>query len=194
METREIEVTEMMARVSRYAELKPLEIQQTSPAPLEVLDLIYSRELLPVIGLEQGESALADAPPIRGAAGMTMTLARCPSGTGPGLHSHRETFETFTVLQGRFEFCWGDAGEHSVILDTFDTISIPPRCCRAFRNVSDEMGLVQVVITGGVHDMNDLDFHPEIGRSVTEAAPDFRRMLDERGIRFSAGLPDEGPA
>lgn len=190
MRTREIAPSEMLARVSRYSELEPLKIQQSAPAPLPVLDLIYSRELLPVIGLEDGESALADAPPIRGAAGMTMTLARCPAGTGPGLHNHRETFETFTVLQGRFEFSWGDSGENSVELDTFDTISIPPGCCRAFRNISDDMGLVQVLITGGVHDMNDLDFHPAIGESVERDAPEFRRLLDQKGISFTAGLPD----
>lgn len=190
MKTIEITPSEMDARVSRYADLEALKIQQMSPAPLPVLDLIYSRELLPVIGLEEGESALADAPPIRGAAGMTMTLARCPAGTGPGLHSHRDTFETFTVLQGRFEFCWGDSGEHSVRLDTFDTISIPPGCCRAFRNISQDTGLVQVLITGGSHDKNDLDFHPEIGKSVARNAPAFRKLLDEKGISFTAGLPD----
>lgn len=186
MGTREIALEEMEERISRYSTLQPLKIQQNSTAPIDVLDLIYSRELLPVIGLDEGESALTDDPPIRGAGGMTMTLARCPSGTGPGLHSHQDTFETFTVLAGQFEFAWGDSGEQSVLLDTFDTISIPPRCCRAFKNVSEVEGLLQVLITGGVHDMNDINFHPEIGRAVKKNSPDFRDQLDKRGMKFTA--------
>ncbi|MCH2411205.1 cupin domain-containing protein [Myxococcota bacterium] len=186
MGTREITPKEMDERISRYSKLQPLKIQQEAQAPLEVLDMIYSRELLPVIGLEEGESALTDAPPIRGAAGMTMTLARCPSGTGPGLHSHQDTYETFTVLSGKFEFVWGDSGEHSVLLDTFDTISVPPRCCRAFKNISKEDGLLQVLITGGVHDMNDINFHPDIGRAVSQGSPEFKTQLDKRGMQFTA--------
>jgi quercetin dioxygenase-like cupin family protein len=38
---------------------------------------------------------------------MTVTLAVCPPGTGPGLHTHHQTCETFTVLPGSFCFTWG---------------------------------------------------------------------------------------
>ena len=57
MGTREITPKEMDERISRYSKLQPLKIQQEAQAPLDVLDMIYSRELLPVIGLEEGESA-----------------------------------------------------------------------------------------------------------------------------------------
>ena len=46
---------------------------RTDPAiPLEALDVIYSRRLLPVLGLEGGaETAVSSAAPIVGAAGIT---------------------------------------------------------------------------------------------------------------------------
>ena len=93
-----------------------------------------------------------------------MAIGVCPPGTGPSLHAHQQTYETFTVLKGRFEFTWGGSGEHSVVLEPFDTMSVPPCIHRAFKNVSDEEGALQVVITGGLHDRYDIQF----ARSTTE--------------------------
>ena len=42
------------------------------------------------------------------------------------MHSHRQTYETFTVAQGRFEVSWNDDGSGSIILELFDTVSFPP--------------------------------------------------------------------
>lgn len=101
----------------------------------EILDLIYARKLLPVVGLEgDANTPVSDAAPIRGAAGMTITYTICPPGQGPSLHAHDRTFESRAVCRGRLEVRWGDTGEHSVVLEEFDTISVPPKVCRAFRN------------------------------------------------------------
>ncbi len=115
---------------------------------------------------------------------MTMTLARCPPGQGPALHSHDQTYETFTVLQGRFEVTWNDDGRDTVVLEPFDTISVPPKVCRAFRNVGDTQGVLQVIITGGVHDMNDIDMVPEVGRRLE--ALGVRDRFDAVGLTFTA--------
>ena len=53
-------------------------------------------------------------------------------------------------------------------LGLLDTISVPPGVCRAFRNISDEEGILQVVISGGVHDMSDIDFPEAIGDRLGE--------------------------
>jgi quercetin dioxygenase-like cupin family protein len=98
-----------------------------------------------------------------------MTYAVCPPGQGPELHTHHETWETFTVMKGRFRFSWGECGEESVELDPFDVLSIPPGVCRAFRNICDEEAVVQVVVSGGVHDMNDIDWPSTVTRRVAEA-------------------------
>ena len=55
-----------------------------------------------------------------------MTIAKCPPNQGPGLHNHQATFETFTVLKGKFLIAWNDDGSEEIILNELDTISIPP--------------------------------------------------------------------
>ena len=124
---------DMGTRIARFARLKSLPIQNAS-IPGSARDVVYSRKLLSVIGLES-ETPINSGAPIVGAAGMTMTLAVCPPGQGPGLHAHRRTYETFTVLKGEFEVSWNDDGAESARLRRFDTISFPPGVCRAFRNV-----------------------------------------------------------
>ena len=127
MKTIALSQHEMQKRIARFRDLKPLPIQQ-SEIPLAARDVVYSRKLLSVIGLEDAQTPINVGAPIRGAAGMTMTLAVCPPGQGPGLHAHRQTYETFTVLKGRFEVTWNDDGSERAVLELFDTVSFPPAC------------------------------------------------------------------
>ncbi len=188
MKTRKMTQAEMAPRISRYAALAPLPVQRDPEIPQEAADVIYARKLLSVIGLEGGgETPINVGAPIVGAAGMTMTLAACPPGQGPGLHAHQKTYETFTVLKGRFAFTWNDDGGESVVLDAFDTISFPPGVCRAFRNVSDEEAILQVIITGGVHDMTDIDIVPETGATLDTIKPGTRAKFEAKGLTFTAG-------
>src|SRR5579864_1401841 len=144
---------EISKRVGRFASLKPLQAGQDTSVPSEARDLIYSRTLLPVITLEDdGETPLATGAPIKGAAGMTMTWAVIPPVSGPALHSHNQTFETFTVVKGQVEFRCGECGDDRFILEPFDVFSLPPGISRAFMNVGKEDAIVQVLITGGKHD------------------------------------------
>jgi len=174
----------MNGRIARFNELRPLPIQQ-SDIPQAARDVVYSRKLLSVIGLEKETPINADAP-IRGAAGMTMTLAVCPPGQGPGLHNHVQTYETFTVLKGRFEITWGRNGEERVVLDAFDTISVPPGVCRAFRNIGDDEGILQVLITGGVHDMADIAFTQNAREKIEAVGRGLSKEFEKVGFRFTA--------
>ena len=187
MKTTRISSQEMDKRIARFDKLKPLPIQ--NPAiPEKARDVIYSRKLLSVIGLEANSSTPINAEaPIRGAAGMTMTLAVCPPGQGPGLHSHRQTYETFTVLQGEFEVRWNDEGDESARLRRFDTISFPPGVCRAFRNVGSEEGILQVIITGGVHDMTDIAFSSKAKREIEAVRAGLAAEFEKVGFSFDAG-------
>lgn len=179
---------EMARRIARYRGLKPIAAQAEKKYRQEILDLIYARQLLPVVGLEEGRrSAVSDSAPIIGAGGMTITYAVCPPGQGPGLHMHKDTFETFTVLRGRFAFHWGDDGAQSVELDELDVISVPPRVSRAFRNVSGEEGILQVIITGGVHDQNDIDISPSVAEEIDRIDPEARRQIERDLFTFTAG-------
>ncbi len=172
-------------RIARFADLKPLQVQQDKTVPQEAFYLVYARQLLPVVGLASGEETpISDSAPVNGAAGMTMTMAVCPPGQGPGLHSHKETYETFTVMKGEFEFSFGEAGQ-SVTLQAFDVVSVPPGVYRAFRNVSQEEAVLQVVISGGVHDMNDIVMHPDVANGLREVSPEFFQRLVDSGIDFA---------
>jgi quercetin dioxygenase-like cupin family protein len=184
MKTIRIDRPEMEKRIARFEKLKPLPIQNAS-IPEKARDVVYSRKLLSVIGLETSTPINAQAP-ITGAAGMTMTLAVCPPGQGPGLHSHRQTFETFTVLQGEFEVRWNDEGDESAVLRRFDTISFPPGVCRAFRNIGQEEGILQVIITGGVHDMTDIAFSPSAKREIEAVRPGLAAEFEKAGFTFDA--------
>jgi len=187
MRTIEISPAEMSARVSRFSELEPLEAQKNTDIPVEAADIVWARKLLSVIGLDQDVDTPINAnAPITGAGGITMTLAACPPGTGPSLHSHRETHETFTVLQGRFEVFWNDDGAERLELGRFDTIAVPPGVCRGFRNIGEDEGILQVIISGGVHDLNDIDFAPKCADEIETIKPGLLKTFEDTGLTFTA--------
>ena len=188
MRTIDISPSEMARRVARYAELDPLEVQKSTNLPQEAADIVWARKLLSVVGLEKdADTPINSAAPIKGAAGITITLAQCPPGTGPSLHAHQQTFETFTVMKGRFEVYWNDTGENRLELGLYDTISVPPGVCRGFTNISDEEGLLQVIISGGVHDMNDIDFAKVCGEQIDAISPGLKQEFEKTGLTFTAG-------
>jgi quercetin dioxygenase-like cupin family protein len=186
MKTSTLTNAEMAQRISRFDDLQPLPIQNAA-IPEGARDVVYARRLLSVIGLAEGPSTPINAgAPIRGAAGLTMTIAVCPPGQGPGLHNHVQTFETFTVLKGRFEVTWNTDGSGRTVLEQFDTISVPPGICRAFRNVGEDEGLLQVLITGGVHDMNDIAFTLRAKQQIEAIGPGLVSQFEGAGFRFDA--------
>ncbi len=188
MKTISISAQDMKTRTSRYANLEPLPLSESLNMSQEAKDVIYARKILSVIGLGKDVvSPVNEGAPIQGAGGMTMAIGVCPPGTGPSLHAHQQTYETFTVLKGRFEITWNDDGGERIELDLFDTVSVPPGVCRAFRNISNEEGVLQVVITGGVHDMTDIDFPETIGQQLDKYGNDVRQQFEERGFTFTAG-------
>lgn len=187
MRTIELTQVDMAPRVARFKDLKSLPTQADNAVPLEAKDVVYARKLLSVIGLEDSSATpISSGAPIIGAAGMTMTLAVCPPGQGPELHSHVNTYETFTVLRGRFEVRWNDDGSARTVLEEFDTISVPPGVCRAFRNVGDVEGMLQVLITGGVHDMHDIDFARQVADQLDAIDPAARSYFEKAGFTFTA--------
>jgi quercetin dioxygenase-like cupin family protein len=185
MKTIRMTQEEMRKRISRFRELRALPIQNGG-IPEKARDVVYARKLLSVIGLEDKTPINAEAP-ITGAAGMTMTLAVCPPGQGPGLHSHRRTYETFTVMKGRFEVRWNDDGSERAVLELYDTISFPPGVCRAFRNIGEAEGMLQVIITGGVHDMTDIDFSANAKDEIEAVRPGLAAEFEKAGFTFTAG-------
>lgn len=175
----------LTGRIARFDSLVPIEAQSGHSLPQDIADMIWSRKIMPVIGLgADARTPFGPKAPIEGAAGITMAYAVCPPGTGPGLHAHRKTYETFTVIKGRFEFRFGADGDEACVLDPCDVISVPPGVPRAFRNLSEDEGVLQVVISGGVHDMNDIFFPKSMADAISARSPDHLKYFKGMGLDF----------
>lgn len=177
--------SDLGGRVARFSELTTLDVQKQHDLPQDVADLIWSRKLMPVVTrAEDSFGPFGTKAPIKGAGDMSITYAVCPPGTGPSLHAHRATFETFTVLKGRFRFFAGPKGDVTVDLDECDALSVPPRIFRAFQNIGDGEGVLQVIITGGVHDVDDVYFPADMARKVAAYGPHHLEYLKKTGMHF----------
>ena len=175
----------LVGRIARFDKLKVVAAQAGHSLPQDVADLIWARKLLPVITRsDAAEGPFGTQAPIVGAGDMSITYAVAPPGTGPTLHAHRKTFETFTVMRGRFEFSVGDEGEEKVVLEPLDAVSVPPGVHRAFRNVSDEEGVLQVIITGGAHDQKDVYFPSATAARIAEKDPKYLTYFKSIGLYF----------
>jgi quercetin dioxygenase-like cupin family protein len=171
----------MENRIARFAELTPLPHFTKSGLPAEALDMLYARSIWPVI--QETETAVATAAPIVGGGGLTLGFATCPPGQGPGLHRHGSTYETFIVLDGKFEYFWGADGEQSAVLEKYDTVSFPPGVYRAFRAVSETDATMLAIITG--YDQNDITVAAEIGEQLEAIGT--RDQAEALGFKFAEG-------
>jgi quercetin dioxygenase-like cupin family protein len=178
---------EIEERVARFDRLQPMStMKDNDRVPLSAKDIIFARTIMPVV-LEKTDSPFGNQAPVYGAAGMTMFISVCPPGQGPALHAHVKTFETFTVLEGRFEFYIGDRGEETVVLDKWDSFSCPPGWCRGFRNVDTKDSVLQTLITGGVHDRNDIGLPPIVAEQLEAIGPGVLDEFKKIGLAFDAG-------
>jgi len=112
----------------------------------------------------QGRSACA---PVKGPRGLIVSIAECEPGNGPGLHRHLNTDENFLCLSGRFEIAWGYHGEHMLVLDPLDMISVPRGENRSFRNISNETGRLLVMIVPETDEQVDpISYAPSVAKEI----------------------------
>lgn len=188
MKTVQMSADDVRERTARFDNLQAMSTLKDNPVvPQAAKDIFLARKIMPIV-LEQTQNAFGNAAAIFGAAGLTMNISVCPPGQGPGLHAHHRTFETFFVLDGTFEFTVNDAGDQKVVLNRWDTFSVPPGVCRAFRNVGDRDGTMLTVITGGVHDRNDISLPPSIGAAIDAYGPGVLDEVKKIGLSFDAGV------
>lgn len=182
---------ELEGRIARFDKLQPMSTaKDLASVPQEAYDIVFARKLMPVV-LENTESPFGHVAPIQGAAGLSMWISVCPPGQGPALHSHDKTYETFTVLEGSFEFSLNDTGNEMVVLNKWDTLSCPPGVCRGFRNVNSKESVLLTVITGGVHDRDDVSLPPSVAAQLNTIGPDMAAAFEKIGLRFDAGVDAE---
>ena len=188
MKTVQMTKEEVNQRTARFDKLQAMSTLKDNPlVPEAARDIFLARKIMPIV-LEQTQNAFGSVAAIYGAAGLTMNISVCPPGQGPGLHAHHKTFETFFVLEGKFEFSVNDDGGEKVVLNQWDTLSVPPGVCRGFRNIADRDSTLMTVITGGVHDRNDISLPPSIGQRIDAFGPGVLDEVKKIGISFDAGV------
>jgi mannose-6-phosphate isomerase-like protein (cupin superfamily) len=141
MKTRQVGMDEMAQRVARFKDLKP-----SRKAFVDSLIPGHEREIFNVIGRGVTEDTTLN-PAITDARDFNLTLVHAEPGKGAALHAH-PTVEVFMALSGRWSVYWGDAGEHEIVLEPWDTISVPPGVMRGFRNAGAEAGYLMAILGG----------------------------------------------
>ncbi|MCP1677069.1 quercetin dioxygenase-like cupin family protein [Natronocella acetinitrilica] len=145
-------VAEMEARVARFGKLTPTNDYVDAGIPG------CERTTYRVLGNQPDAPLQAES--------FHMSLVRCEPGKAAPLHNHL-TQEVFVALTGRWEVFWGPEGQRSLILEPWDTVSIPPGVSRGFRNVSSEVSYLMGMASG--HDPGNINW-PEAVRSAARAA------------------------
>ena len=141
METVQIAEGEMLKRVARFSEIKG-----TRQAFVDSLLPGHERENFRVIGQGVTENP-TDRPAIAAEHDLNVGGIRAKPGNGAALHAHK-TVEIFIPFSGKWSICWGDKGEHEVILGPLDTVSVPPGVMRGFRTVGDEEAYLLTILEG----------------------------------------------
>lgn len=126
-------VAEMEARVARFRALVPTDDYVDAAIP----------------GCERTTYRVLGMPPAAplAAEGFHLNLVLCAPGKAAPLHNHL-TQEVFVALTGRWEVFWGPDGARCVMLELWDTISIPPGVSRGFRNVGAEPAYLMGMASG----------------------------------------------
>jgi uncharacterized RmlC-like cupin family protein len=158
----------MEARVARFNKLQTYQRQnfEVHNIPPGAVEKVAARRVYPVMAPAdyQGRSAGA---PVKGPRGLIVSIAECEPGNGPGLHRHLNTVENFFCLSGRFEIAWGDRGEYRLVLEPLDMISVPRGENRSFRNVSNELARLLVMIVPETDEQVDpVSYAPSLAKEI----------------------------
>jgi len=175
MKTVNLNAEDMANRVARFKDLVPYKtsIMDGTGIPEEAVEIVSAKSVYPImspVGWE-GRSAVA---PVKGMNGLTVTIAECPPGNHPGLHSHSHTVENFFCLNGKFRVSWGENAENSVELEPMDFVSVPAG------------GLLVMIqnVEGDVKD--EVVFHEDVGHEIAEKfGEDTVVAMDKVGFRFA---------
>ena len=168
MKTRHVSMDEMQKRVARFKDLEPSRqafVDSRLPG--------HEREIFNVIGRGVTEDTTL-SPAITDARDFNLTLVQAEPGKGAALHAH-PTVEVFVALSGRWAVYWGDAGEQEIVLERWDTVSVPPGVMRGFRNAGTEPGYLMAILGGT--DAGHVTWSPD----VLEQAKGTGLALDAEG-------------
>lgn len=171
--------TDLQPRVARFADLPNYRtLLRALGLPGAAIDLVGPEEIFQIMG----PSVHGVNPFPIGEPSCLLSIAGAPPGNGPELHAHH-CVETFFVLEGRFQVRWGDHGEHQVLLEKFDTCSVPPGVMRKFENVGDTHGYLMAILTG--RDLMSFTFPARVAQRLHAiVGPLVMKLLGLGGLRF----------
>jgi uncharacterized RmlC-like cupin family protein len=159
---------QMEGRVARFRNLQTYQRQnfEAHNIPPGAVEKVAARRVYPVMVPPDYEGRSAGAP-VKGPRGLIVSVAECEPGNGPGLHRHLNTVENFLCLSGRFEIAWGDHGEHTLVIEPLDLVSVPRGENRSFRNISNELGRLLVMIVPQTDEQIDpVLFAPSLAKEI----------------------------
>ncbi len=145
----QISKEEMLKRIARFAELKPIDYSTLGSGYVP-----EGMEAFSIVG-----QVTKDLPAITADHGFTLAITKVAPGKGAPLHSHK-TVEVFVPLSGQWVFYWGDNGENEVILGPWDTISFPAGLLEGFRNVSNEESYLLAIL--GAPEVGEITYGPRV--------------------------------
>jgi uncharacterized RmlC-like cupin family protein len=168
----ELSPEEMQRRqIARFRDLKPTKRDYQIPGvevPAEAYEMVASKNIYLIMAPKDRARSFSQ-PAVVGAEGLEVSIVECPPDSGPPLHVHERTRETFMPLTGSYEVTWGKEGQHRTVLEPFDLFAVPPGEYRAFRNVSDHDAKLLVLVQGDKSDvMNDIFYPKSLAKNVTE--------------------------
>jgi uncharacterized RmlC-like cupin family protein len=177
---------EMNARVARFKKLDSYQKQHADNGlPQDAMEKVAAGKVYPVM-VPASYSGRNKGAPVKGEPGLSVSIAECPPGNGPGLHNHANTIENFFCLNGRFEISWGDNGEDKLVLEPLDMVSVPSGIHRRFKNVSDETARLLVMIQIPTEKQEDnVTFAASLGKEIEQKhGAEALAKLNEIGFKF----------
>ena len=133
----QISKEEMLKRVARFKELKPIDYKAMGMG--DVPEGVQGFSII-------GQVAKGIEPSVTGDHGFITACVKASPGKGASLHSHK-TVEVFVPLSGKWAFFW-EGGKEEVILEPWDTISFPPGVMHGFRNLASEEASLLAMVGG----------------------------------------------
>ena len=178
---------EMAKRLARFRDLKPYKdtLNDAHGIPPQAMRMMSPDKVYPIMS-PAGWTGRSKVAPVKGAPGLTVTLVECPPGDRAGLHKHTGSVENFFCIEGRFEIIWGVDGEHRIVLDALDFVSIPAGVYRDFCNVGATPGRLLVTIQTPPGDTQDTVVHSAaVGEEVVRRfGRKTRDAMAAIGVRF----------
>ncbi len=190
METLDFSPEDMEKRIARVDDLKPnkAEFAERGGIPQAAYEYVAARDIFLLMAKPKPAEKQNSTPAIEGPDGASIYVVGTPPNDGSALHAHMTTYETFMPLTGRYRFDYGREGKHSVVINPFEMISVPPGVIRNFTNLEDHESRMLVIIQGEDENaLNDIILPPATGDIIAERwGPETRDKIEEQGMLFIA--------